>query len=80
MLGGSLFSSGTNNPVEYLRTDNLTAALADPLAALTGGYHLAFVVGAVFAAAAALLGALLLRTGRQANPEQGAVGANVSDG
>ena len=28
---------------------------------LTGGYHVAFLVGAIFAAAAAALGALLLR-------------------
>jgi hypothetical protein len=30
------------------------------LAALTGGYHLAFLVGAIFAAVAATLGGLLL--------------------
>jgi len=30
--------------------------------ALTGGYNLAFLVGAVFAAAAGLIGALLLRS------------------
>ena len=33
----------------------------DGLAALTGGYHLAFVLGAVFALAAAAVGAVLLR-------------------
>jgi len=36
-----------------------------PLAALLGGYHVAFLVGAVFAAAAAAVGAALLRTGQQ---------------
>jgi hypothetical protein len=36
------------------------------LTSLTGGYHLAFAVGAVFAAAAALLGAALLRPGQHA--------------
>ncbi|MDQ6847500.1 MAG: DHA2 family efflux MFS transporter permease subunit [Candidatus Dormibacteraeota bacterium] len=46
-----------------------TAALhaANPLASLLGGYHLAFVVGAVFALAAATLGWTLLRVdGRMA--------------
>jgi hypothetical protein len=33
--------------------------------ALNDGYHLAFVVGAAFAASAALFGAVLLRAGRQ---------------
>jgi MFS family permease len=40
-----------------------TSALSDTeghLAALTGGYHLAFLVGAIFAASAATLGGLLL--------------------
>ena len=32
-------------------------------AALNGGYQLAFVIGAVFAAVAAVLGAVLLRPG-----------------
>ena len=42
-----------------------TSALDDTeghLAALTGGYHLAFLVGAIFAALAATLGGLLLRS------------------
>jgi len=34
----------------------------DPLAALTGGYHTAFAVGALFAIAAAVVGAVVLRT------------------
>jgi len=41
------------------------------LAALTGGYHLAFVVGAVFAAGAATIGATLLREGTQARAHAG---------
>jgi EmrB/QacA subfamily drug resistance transporter len=45
------------------RTSGLAAAGVDRLAALTGGYHAAFVVGAVFAATAAALGALLLPSG-----------------
>jgi EmrB/QacA subfamily drug resistance transporter len=47
------------------RTDSLTASGQGPLAALNGGYHLAFLVGAFFAAAAAVVGAVLLRTRQQ---------------
>ena len=48
------------------RTDSLTAAGESELAALTGGYHLAFVVGATFAVVAAAIGAALLRPGTAA--------------
>jgi hypothetical protein len=59
---------------------SLAAARADALlgsgailpAALNGGYHIAFAVGAVFAAAAAALAAALLRAGRQASGQQAA--------
>ena len=47
------------------RTDSLRASGDGPLAALNGGYHLAFLVGALFAAAAAVVGAVLLRTREQ---------------
>ena len=47
------------------RTDSLRASGDGPLAALNGGYHAAFLVGALFAAAAAV-GAVLLRTRQQA--------------
>jgi hypothetical protein len=43
--------------------------------ALTGGYNLAFLVGAVFAAAAGLIGVLLLRAaspGQMQNNEEAA--------
>ena len=43
------------------RSDTLLASGDGRLVALTGGYHTAFVVGAVFAAAAAVIGAALLR-------------------
>ena len=47
------------------------------VAALNGGYHLAFVVGAAFAASGAALGGLLLRTRLQAPAHHGeeAIGA-----
>ena len=43
------------------RTTTLVDAGHSEIAALTGGYHLAFFLGAIFAAAAAALGGLLLR-------------------
>ena len=79
MMGGAL-GLAVLASLAAARADNLAVSVSDPLAALAGGYHLAFVIGAVFAAVAALLGALLLRAGRQANAEQGAVGANATDG
>jgi hypothetical protein len=44
----------------------LRADGSDLLTSLTGGYHLAFAVGALFAATAAVLGAVFLRPGAQA--------------
>jgi hypothetical protein len=43
------------------RTSSLRESGEDLRSALTGGYHLAFVVGAVFLVAAAAVGATLLR-------------------
>jgi hypothetical protein len=43
------------------RTDALRADGHGQLAALTGGYHAAFLVGAIFALVAAVLGGSLLR-------------------
>jgi EmrB/QacA subfamily drug resistance transporter len=43
------------------RTSTLVDAGHDQVAALAGGYHLAFLLGAVFAAAAAVIGATLIR-------------------
>ena len=40
------------------------------LDALTGGYHVAFLVGALFAIAAAATGALLLRTAPQSGAQR----------
>ncbi|HET6918753.1 MAG TPA: MFS transporter, partial [Jiangellaceae bacterium] len=52
------------------RTNELVASGADPLLALNGGYHLAFVVGAVFAAAASVLSAALIRVRRPSFNEE----------
>jgi len=47
------------------RRDNLRASGEGPLAALNGGYHAAFMVGALFALTAAVVGGVLLRTRQQ---------------
>jgi EmrB/QacA subfamily drug resistance transporter len=60
MMGGALGLAVLASLADS-RTDSLRAAGDGRLAALTGGYHLAFLVGAVFAALAAALGATLLR-------------------
>jgi len=63
MLGGAL-GLAVLASLAAARTESLLAAGAGTPVALAGGYQLAFVVGAVFAGAAALLGAVLLRAGR----------------
>jgi EmrB/QacA subfamily drug resistance transporter len=62
MMGGAL-GLAVLASLAAARTTALAGAGADALVALNGGYQLAFVIGAVFAAAAAVLGALLLRPG-----------------
>ena len=58
MMGGAL-GLAVLASVAASRTSSLEATESH-LAALTGGYHLAFLVGAIFAALAATLGGLLL--------------------
>jgi MFS family permease len=65
MMGGAL-GLAVLASLAAARAEGLLASGADPLAALNGGYHAAFAVGAVFAAAAALLSALLIRAGSPA--------------
>jgi EmrB/QacA subfamily drug resistance transporter len=65
MMGGAL-GLAVLASLAAARTGNLAAAGADAVTALNGGYHAAFFVGAVFAAAAAGLGAMLLRPGAHA--------------
>jgi MFS family permease len=64
MMGGAL-GLAVLVSLASSRTDSLRASAHGPLASLNGGYHLAFLVGAVFAAAAALVGAVFLRTREQ---------------
>jgi MFS family permease len=65
MMGGAL-GLAVLASLAASRTSTLRAGGDDRLSALTGGYHLAFVIGALFAALAASLGAVLLRPGQQA--------------
>jgi MFS family permease len=73
MMGGAL-GLAVLASLAASRTDTLLAAGDSQAAALTGGYHVAFLVGALFAAGAAALGGLLLRQGAYAaaHPEMGA--------
>jgi len=61
MMGGAL-GLAVLASVATSRTHHLTATGHGNLAALTGGYHLAFAVGALFAIVAAVVGAVFLRT------------------
>jgi MFS family permease len=69
MMGGAL-GLAVLASLAGARTDSLRAAGDGQLAALVGGYHVAFVVGAAFAACAAAVGVTLLRTGRQPAAEE----------
>jgi len=60
MMGGAL-GLAVLASLAAARTDSLRASGDGALVALTGGYHVAFLVGALFAVAAAGVGAALLR-------------------
>ncbi|HEV7463909.1 MAG TPA: DHA2 family efflux MFS transporter permease subunit [Methyloceanibacter sp.] len=77
MMGGAL-GLAVLASLAAARTENLLASGVNPLAALNGGYRIAFIVGSVFALAAALLGALLLRAEARP-PAQESKGAAVPD-
>jgi EmrB/QacA subfamily drug resistance transporter len=68
MMGGAL-GLAVLASLAASRTDALLADGESPAAALTGGYHVAFLVGALFAAVAAALGALLRARAPQAAAE-----------
>jgi EmrB/QacA subfamily drug resistance transporter len=71
MMGGAL-GLAVLASVAASRTDTLLAAGESQAAALTGGYHVAFFVGALFAGAAAAIGGILLRQGAYAGEHEGA--------
>ena len=60
MMGGAL-GLAVLASVAASRTSDLLAAGESEAAALTGGYHVAFLLGALFAFGAAAIGGLLLR-------------------
>jgi MFS family permease len=61
MMGGALGLSVLAS-LAASRTDSLRASGESALEALNGGYHAAFMVGAFFAATAAVIGGALIRT------------------
>jgi EmrB/QacA subfamily drug resistance transporter len=61
MMGGAV-GLAVLASVAAARTKSLAASGHGTLASLTGGYHVAFLIGAVFAVAAAAVGAIFLRS------------------
>jgi hypothetical protein len=70
MMGGAL-GLAVLASLAASRTDTLEAAGDSSIVALTGGYHLAFLIGAVFAASGAVLGGVLLRSAAQVSEPEG---------
>ncbi len=66
MMGGAL-GLAVLASLAASRTDSLRASGHGTLEALNGGYHAAFLVGALFAASAAVVGGALLRTRQPAH-------------
>ncbi len=77
MMGGAL-GLAVLASLAASRTDSLRATGDGSLAALNGGYHIAFLVGAAFAIAAAALGGGLLRARIPAPAREGQEAAGVS--
>jgi EmrB/QacA subfamily drug resistance transporter len=70
MMGGAL-GLAILASLAASRSNSLLDSGEGDLAALTGGYHAAFLVGALFALVAAVLGAVLLRTGQPEHAQEG---------
>lgn len=79
MMGGAL-GLAVLASAAAARTGYLQAGGVDALVALNSGYQLAFLLGAVFAAAAAVLGAALMRPGAAAVHADGAGGQAAGQG
>jgi EmrB/QacA subfamily drug resistance transporter len=77
MMGGAL-GLAVLASLAASRTDSLLGSGDDSLVALNGGYHAAFLVGALFAAAAAVVGGALLRTSPAPGAEPGAAAQPAS--
>jgi MFS family permease len=74
MMGGAL-GLAVLASVAASRTDSLRESGDGALQALTGGYHTSFLIGALFALAAAALGSALLRSGHVADAHEEPVAA-----
>jgi EmrB/QacA subfamily drug resistance transporter len=70
MMGGAL-GLAILASLAAARTDNLLASGEDSIAALNGGYQVAFLLGAGFAFTAAVLGGVLLRAGMPGTAHEG---------
>ncbi|MDQ2716142.1 MAG: DHA2 family efflux MFS transporter permease subunit [Chloroflexota bacterium] len=68
MMGGAL-GLAILASLAATRTDSLLATGSSHLAALNGGYHMAFLAGSLFAALAAVLGTALLRFTALSTPD-----------
>lgn len=68
MMGGSL-GLAILASLASARTHDLLASGASSHTALNGGYHLAFIVGAIFAGAAALISAIFFRVKLDHSPQ-----------
>jgi EmrB/QacA subfamily drug resistance transporter len=79
MMGGAL-GLAVLASLAAARTDTLLTSGDETIAALTGGYHLGFLVGALFTAAAAVVGAVVLRPAAAAvhEPDE-AIGVPVAE-
>jgi EmrB/QacA subfamily drug resistance transporter len=75
MMGGAL-GLAVLASLAASRTETLEASGDGRLEALTGGYHAAFLLGALFAAAAAAIGGIFLRT--RGAPEHAPEGAELA--
>jgi EmrB/QacA subfamily drug resistance transporter len=76
MMGGAL-GLASLAAIAASRTDSLRASGDSALAALNGGYHVAFLIGALFAVAAGAVGAALLRPSAAMAPPHGAPEADL---
>ncbi|HEX7811300.1 MAG TPA: DHA2 family efflux MFS transporter permease subunit [Burkholderiales bacterium] len=79
MMGGAL-GLAVLASLAAARTDSLLASGADAVTALNSGYHLAFLIGALFAAAAAVLGAVFLRPGQTGQAQGHGAGTGSQPG
>ena len=76
MMGGAL-GLAVLVSLSSSRTASLAADGVAPLEALNGGFQVAFAVGAVFAAAAAVIGGVFLRPKPMQMPEMGPEATDV---